>query len=223
MKFRFMNIIQTIIFIQILRTSAYPFLDASDDFVKTDSEGSGSESNLDVLTPDPVNPDPTRTATNIPNPPTTTTESTVTIISTTLTTTTIKESQTASILEKYYNWFNNLLGKDFPDYQIILISTAVIIAPIILLIILICVIRRCCRKSEPEYDGPASSFYGGTSGYGSIAMAKQSKRINRRDSGRSMTRGDYDESDAILQTTLDRNKSRKNREMREQIAREFEE
>merc|ERR1712178_481996 len=202
MKVQFFRIFQIIIFIQVLKTSAYPFIE--------DLFGSGDDS-----TPDPVNNDPTpsttvlETTTNKVEPKITTVS---TFISTTKTliNTTKPEIQIASILEKYYSWFNSLIGKNLQDYQIILIS-------------LICIIRRCSRNSTPEYEGPASSYYGGTSGYGSITIAKQSKRINRRDSGRSMTRGDYDESDAILQTTLDRNKSRKNREMREQIAREFEE
>merc|ERR1712156_197907 len=140
----------------------------------------------------------------------TTTESKITEKTTksTTTTTTTKEVQSASILENYYNWFNNLLGKEFQDYQIILISVAVILAPIIIIIAVVCVIR--CKK-EPEYDGYAPSSYTGTSGYGSISLAKQSKRMNRRDSGKSMTRGDYIESEEIIKTTLDRKQSRKNR------------
>jgi len=147
-----------------------------------------------------------------PKPPTTTT------IQPKTTTPAIKPD---SILENYLNWVRKITKNDLPTWSIILVTSCILLVPIIILIVIICC---CCKnRKQPEYDGPASSNYGG-SGYGSIALMKQSKKINRNRgaSAKSMGKSDYVENDQILQTTLDRNKSRKQREQKELISREFE-
>jgi len=136
-------------------------------------------------------------------------------------TTTTPAIKPTSIFENYLNWVRKITKNDLPTWSIILVTSCILLVPIIISIVIICC---CCKnRKQPEYDGPAASNYGG-SGYGSIALMKQSKKINRNRgaSAKSMGKSDYVENDQILQTTLDRNKSRKQREQKELISREFE-
>jgi len=175
----------------------------------TSDDSTSKPTSASIIPPSKPNTDP--------KPPTTTLTTTST---TTQPKTTIPAVKPASIFENYLNWVRKITKNDLPAWSIILITSCILLVPILISVVIIC----CCCKSrkQPEYDGPASTY--GGSGYGSIAMMKQSKKINRHRgaSAKSMGKSDYVESDQILQTTLDRNKSRKQREQKEFISREFE-
>ena len=238
MKWSFVSLAVILLSIQLVEVSCFRL--ANTDDVDFSDDGSGldgeviEDTSIELITAKPGfeptttsdDSTPTRTPVSItprtkpitdPKPPTTTTISIIT--TTVLPETPTPAIEPASIFENYLNWVRKITKHALPTWSIILITSCAFLIPIIILVVAICC---CCRKkSQPEYDGPASNY--GGSGYGSIALMKQSKKINRHRgaSAKSMGKSDYVENDQILQTTLDRNKSKKQREQKELISREF--
>merc|ERR1711893_245524 len=218
-----MNLILPILLtlFQHAQVSAYPFDDTSDSLEADGGSGIDEISEISISTP--------ATPSNIPeNPPTSTTASPKSDTTKpqeipSIKKTTNPETQKSSILDPYFDWIRSFTSQNLKNWQIILISVGVILIPIITLIITCCCIKKCCCKKPEyaytEYDGPTSSIHGST--YSSMRLLNNRNKVNRSNSAKSMTRGDFVETEAILQTTLDRNKSRKQREQKEQIIQEF--
>jgi len=124
--------------------------------------------------------------------------------------------ETASIMEKYLNWVRDITKVNFKSWQIILITVGIILVPVTILIVaIIC----CCKKRrEPEYLGAPSSFY---DGYSTGALLKSSNKPKRTSSTKSMNSKMFKDDEAIIQATLERQKSHKKRQQKERIVQDI--